>query len=200
MLEDKGKEFFDVHSWFEEKYKEKSSSRYWTFKIALNLFLQNDGRIIVETGTTRMVDDWGAGSSTVLFGEVVKKYGGLLYTVDIDPKNIETCKNITFPYKQNIEYVVDDSLHFLENYKGQIDLIYLDSLDFPLDGSDPLPCQEHQLKELKLALPRLGYGGIILLDDNDFPNGGKAKLSKEYLNKENYMCIMDSQQSLWISL
>ncbi len=190
--------FINVNSWFDQKYKDKSSGRYNTFKCALNLFRQSKGKTIVETGTTRMKDDWGAGSSTILFGDYLKTYGGKLYTVDIEPKNIETCKEITKEFAENIEYVVDDSIHFLQRFKDSIDLLYLDSYDFPLDGTPPDACQQHQLRELQLSLPKLNGLGIILLDDNDFPAGGKTKLSKDYLFKSGATCILDSQQSLWI--
>ena len=194
------KNFLYEGSWFEKLHNVPGNSRYWTFKIALNLYAQMGGKIIVETGTTT-VGDLGAGASTVIFGEYLIRYDGVLYTVDIEPEYIKKCKEVTKPYATKIHYEVSDSLLFLKGFKDKIDLLYLDSYDYPLDGSSPLPCQEHQLDEVKLAYPKMN-GGIVLLDDNmigAFPGSkGKTKLSKEYLLVHGATLIMDYQQSLWI--
>lgn len=220
--------FLEVNSWFDKKYKDKLTPRWETIKIALNLFNQNKGKTIVETGTTRMANDWGAGYSTVVFGDYINSYGGKLVTVDIEKANIEFCKSVTGAFKE-IEYVVDDSIGYLKNYIGKIDLLYLDSYDYPYGEllnryggkedidkaienlkSTPtnelialhrdllIPSQEHQLKELELALPHMEQGGIILLDDCDLPGGGKGRLSKEYLSEIGATCILDAYQSLWL--
>ncbi len=192
------KDFLFINNWFEQKYKAKSDGRYQTFKAALNLFLQNGGRNIVETGTTRMIDDYGAGYSTVIFADFLSRYGGYLWTVDLSPVNMDICRIVTEPYKHLISYEVSDSLVFLRNFETVIDLLYLDSYDYPLDGSDPFPCQNHQLTEFKLAERNLTDKTIVLLDDNTFDNGGKTKLTKDYLIERGWRCVLDSQQSLFI--
>lgn len=195
--------FIEVHSWFEDKYKVKSDSRYFTFKVAMN-YLKNMKPIlainIVETGTTRLKDDWGGGMSTLLLADFMFTEMGRdshLWTCDISAEAIKTCQEITSFYNDQITYIVDDSLHFLRNFDQKIDLLYLDSMDYPLDGSSPIPCQEHQLEEVKLGMSHMEYGRLILLDDNDLPKGGKTKLAKEYLSKKAE-CLYDFQQSLWI--
>lgn len=201
-------DFLFSGSWFEQKYQEKSSNRYVTFKTALNLIHQgrrspNEELTIVETGTTRFPDDWGAGMSTVLFGDYLKHYGGKLYTVDIEPRNIEICKQVTEEFKDYIEYVVGDSHFFLKSFQGNIDLLYLDSLDYPLKPEEgPVEaCQEHQLREYELAKHKLTKNwNIVLLDDNLLPGGGKCKLTKKQLLKDMSIHIIDSQQSLWLNL
>lgn len=190
--------FIFVDSWFHSDYAAKSSGRYPTFRAAINLWLQNGGGNIVETGTTRLAEDWGAGYSTMIFGSVCKTFNHHLWTVDIDPRNIETCKVLTANFADILTYVVDDSHNFLKNFNEKIALLYLDSVDFPLDGSDPLPCQQHQLNEFKLAEKNLTDKSIVLLDDNDFPGGGKTRLTKNYLFNTGWRCVLDLQQSLWI--
>lgn len=198
------RDFLNVHSWFEQKYKEQSDSRYITLKTALNIFLQRMGHTIVETGTTKWPDDWGSGMATLLFAEVVSKYGGKVYTVDNYPLHIENCRQITEPFADKIEYVLSDSLEFLKNFekweKGKIDLLYLDTMDYPLTLEEgPVEiCQQHQLEELKLAYPHLSRQAVVLLDDNDFPDGGKTKLAKGFLRKKKWTLVLDTQQSLWI--
>ena len=199
-------------SWFSH-WDEPGNGRYITFKIALNLLHQTkENPTIVETGTN-WFNDLGGGRSTNIFGEYLQKYGGKLYTVDIQQKSIDACKEFTKGLEQNIEYVTDDSLHFLENFHQSIDLLYLDSFDYPIEavvpGATDKPqkqidqeisdCQNHQLKEIKLAYPNLHVGSIILLDDNQLPGGGKTKLTKEFLVEKGIKLILDdAQQSLWI--
>src|SRR3989304_2329795 len=192
------KDFLFVNSWFDQKYQNLSGSRYATFKATLNLFRQNNGFYIVETGTTGQKKDWGAGYSTVLFGDYLSRYGGQFWTVDISEPNMNVCRVATAEYASVIDYVVSDSHLFLRTYIGKIDLLYLDSYDYPLDGSDPSPCQQHQLEELKLAFPHLHDKSIVLLDDNNFDNGGKTKLTKDCLIEKGWRCVLDQQQSLWI--
>jgi hypothetical protein len=217
-------QFVKAGNWFDKKYREKSSHRYFTFKTALNLFKQLGGQNIVETGTTRFKDDWGAGMSTVLFADflVNENKEGHLWTVDILPEAITAAKEVTRDFLEVITYEIDDSLHFLKNFNEKIDLLYLDSFDFPISpfvdilgsiekamevpekeilekfGQVINVCQTHQLKELKLALPKMDGHGIVLLDDNELPGQGKARLSKQHLETLGATCLFDSQQSLWL--
>jgi hypothetical protein len=192
------KDFVFWGNWFEKEYP-MGSDRFWSFKIALNLFLQNKGTNIVETGTVNE-GDFGAGASTIFFGKFLHKYGGRLWTVDLSEEAIAECKIKTSDYKDNITYVCEDSVTFLDNFLGPIDLLYLDSMDYPLTAEEGTieDCQRHQLKEIETAYSKVVPGGIILLDDNTLPGGGKTKLAKEFLEKQGATCIMDFQGSLWI--
>lgn len=118
-------------SWFDKKYAQPGYRRHATMKSALNLFVQNNGSIIVETGCCRLPDDWGAGLSTVMFGEFCKTYSKKLYTVDLSSENMAICKNLTKEYADVISYHVSDSVEFLNNFDNKIDLLYLDSYDYP---------------------------------------------------------------------
>ena len=192
-------EFVYVGSWFEEKYKKNLDARYFTFKVALNYFLQHKLNNIIETGCQRLVDDWGGGCSTLIFGNFCVKYNKQLWTVDLNYKNLEVAKQATSEYKSHITYCLNDSIAFLEAFDKPIDFLYLDSFDCsidPLVGS--APAQQHQLAELKIALPKLTPHAIISLDDNNFPDGGKTKLSKAHLLNNGWLCLLDFQQSLWI--
>jgi SAM-dependent methyltransferase len=190
--------------WFTEKYRELSDSRFWSFKVALNIAFQRGFTNFVETGTTRLVDDWGGGMSTLVLGDYCKHYGKHLWTIDIDPKCIEVAQQITSEFKDNITYVVNDSLYFLQTFNQQVDFLYLDSLDCPEYDAPDSPrlkqAQEHQLNELKAAWDKLAPNAIVLLDDNGFENGGKAKLSREYLKEKGWTELVSFQQSLWIKI
>lgn len=174
------------------------SQKYFTFKVALNIFLQNKGNIIVETGTQRVIDDPG-GCSTLLFSAFCQRYGKKLFTVDNDSMHMETSKQATQQYKDCITYVLMDSVMFLKEFNGQIDLLYLDSLDCPLPPQDATQAQEHNLNEFKAAYDKLHKGSILLIDDNGLENGGKTRLTKKFLLETGeWQCILDAGQTLWI--
>lgn len=179
------------------------SVKYLTLKAALNLFLQSNGEIVVETGTQRMIDDPG-GCSTLLFAVFCARYDKHLYTVDNNAKNMEVSKEATSEFKNYITYVVSDSVEFLRKFhelETSIDLLYLDSLDCPIPPADAYDAQIHQLNELKAAYKNLHVGTVLLLDDNNFENGGKTRLSKRFLLKTGeWHCIIDHGQSLWVKV
>ena len=192
-------DFLFANNWFQVKYAEKMEIRKFpTFKTALNLFLQNNGKIIVETGTIRVRNDWGPGYSTYIFGDFCKRYDKRIYTVDNNPAYMAISKELTAEFSSHIEYVIDDSIHFLSTFAQPIDLLYLDSLDCDPDAADnPIP-QAHQLNELKTIYDRLTKNSIILLDDCQFMNGGKCKLTRNFLLENGWTLIFDHFQSLWI--
>jgi hypothetical protein len=186
-----------VDGWFEQ-YRLKLAERFCTAKVALNLFLQFGGRTIVETGSMRSPWNWYyEGCSTYLFGEFADRYGGHLWTCDVDERVIERARAATLPFESRITYVCRDSVEFLTDFAERIDLLYLDSMDCPPEG-DATEAQQHNLRELTAALPHLSPRAIVLLDDNAFPNGGKTRLSKACLLEAGWLCLLDSRQSLWL--
>ena len=184
-----------------EKYKEKLSLRYEPMIKALELFSKHEGPLLVETGCIRMKEDWGGGMSTLIFGEWCKSNGKTMFTVDIDPKNIELVKEVCVGL--DIRTAICDSVKFLEDFVSPIDFLYLDSMDCPEfdDIYSPrlLSSQVHQLKEIEVAWPKLTPDSVILLDDNDFINGGKTKFTKMFLREHGAIEIplTTKQQSLW---
>src|SRR5574343_548394 len=224
-------EFLSYNSWFQQKYATPLSAgpRFDTLKIALNLFRQRHGRLIVETGCQRQLDDWGGGCSTQVFADSLAHYGGKLVSIDISPENIATARQINpSPY---IDFICNDSVNGLSSLStfDQIDLLYLDSFDYPygqlldlyggktdivraidqlkqlnettivqLHNSIIEPCQQHCLKEIQTAMPFLHSGSVILIDDNNLPGGGKARLANEYLETHGWVLVHCSYQALWI--
>lgn len=195
--------FVNWNDWWTQKYRFLIGEgvRYPSFKIALNLFIQRKGVNIVETGTTRALDDFGgAGMATIFLGDFAKHYNKQLWTVDILPEAISLSKSLTTEFANNITYIVDDSLNFLKTFPKSIDLLYLDSYDYPIDENEELAfeSQTHQLNEFKAAEDKLHYNSIVLLDDNAWSKGGKCKLTKEYLFRRDWECLWDDFQSLWV--
>lgn len=189
--------FLEYNSWFDELFRVRSSKRYPTFRVALNLLYQLPTHRIVETGTIRKAKDYGAGYSTYIFGQFVKRYGGTITTIDLNPGNMRVCKRVTAEFAHWIEYIVDDSLHVLPLLHEPIDLLYLDSLDTPIRG-DASEAQLHNLKEFKSAEALLHEKSIVLIDDNNFANGGKSRMTKQYLQEKGWRVLLNMQQSLWI--
>jgi len=177
--------------------------RFETMKKALELLHEREGKVIIETGTTRMKDDWGAGMSTFVFGSYCKEFGGHITTVDISFQNMSVCREVTKDFTNEITYIISDSLLFLTLFQETIDLLYLDSVDCPIeiltekDQIDLMFAQNHQLNEAKIALPKVSEKGLILLDDNQFSFGGKTALTKVYLKEQGWKELLGSQQSLW---
>lgn len=191
-------DFYNWNSWF-EKYKLKPGGRYYTFKTALALFLQRNGRNIVETGCIKEANDWSTGMSTFIFGEFCFEYDRMLYTVDKNSKALEMAKQCTSDFAKNIIFNLGDSVAFLKKFDKPIDLLYLDSLDCPTnEDEDAVFSQKHALNELLAAYPKLGTHSVILIDDNDWKHGGKSRLVKRYLAENDWHCVMDERQSLWI--
>jgi hypothetical protein len=135
------KDFLFSNNWFDLKYAAHSTVRFHTFKAALNLFLQNDGTTIVETGCTREKDDWGAGYSTVMLGDFCQRYDAYMWTVDISGPNLALSKQLTQEYGSRMTFVEQDSAEFFRTIPKRadaaklqkIDLLYLDSFDYPVN-------------------------------------------------------------------
>lgn len=221
--------------------------RYPTMQLALNLLAIRcpTNTLIVETGCQREPNDIGAGCSTEIFSKYTTCTGGQLISIDNTKEHINRAKSYTKNYPA-ISFIESDSVLALSNFYsyiqekcdppicGQwfnktIDLLYLDSFDYPyvellkLYGYDQdekksikqlhsltdeeiiynhsdiiLPCQQHTVKELIAAEHLLSDKSIILIDDNTLPGGGKTRLAKEWLVNNNWCCLFDFHQTLWI--
>jgi len=207
---------------------ELNYGRYHTMKIAIGLFLQRKGTLIVETGCQREIKDWGGGCSTSIFGEVVETHNKQLISIDNNHEHLQLAKQVV-EGNPNVSFIESDSIEALKKLDCYIDLLYLDSLDFPygpllddyggkedlnlaLDklrevpdevilfnyGDVILPCQQHCLNEVLAAEPCLTRLSILLIDDNALPGGGKARLAKKYLACHGWELILDGYQTLWI--
>lgn len=202
------------------------SARYPTFVETLRLLFDRGGHTIVETGIVRQPEDWGGGMSTVIFGKYCEEFGCRLFTIDNDPRHMAIGKSITKEWAAFTEYILSDSIKALREFDGQIDLLYLDSVDYPIDWildlygrDDPdasirraqqltedeiirqfgdliEPCQEHQLQEIQEAEDKLADGSLVLLDDALMPGGGKVRLAKKYLLENGWEVVQEGQQVL----
>lgn len=205
-------------------FDRKPKSRYDTFRYAFDHFEKSQGKVIVELGTSRsFVDgrfpgcnsdntkfwesqnpekwDWGAGCFTRVAATCLEHLQPMIYTVDIVKAHIERCKHITRDFAHLLSYHVSSSEAFLKSFKGQIDLLYMDTGDMtPIEPSAWLHFREAQIVVQRNLVAK---GGLILIDDvkNSTPksagessNYGKAKYSLPYLLRHGFELVMDEYQ------
>jgi hypothetical protein len=153
--------------------------------------MKKDSYLIVETGTTRIPDNWeGDGQSTRIWDMFVNESNGKVFTVDICPYACGVAKSFV---GDKVTVVCEDSVQFLHTFpqKGEIDLLYLDSYD--IDFKNPHNSSFHHMKELTTIFSSLSPSCIIAVDDN-IPHAGKGKYVKEFLESVGYKCIYDGYQ------
>lgn len=172
----------------------KTDARYPSFLLVLELLEYRKAKILVETGTARDGDQnfSGDGGSTIIFADWASSHNALLSTVDISSNAIENAKISTLAYKENVRFFCSDSILYLQNFDRPIDFLYLDSFDF--DFTNPLPSQEHHLKEIEAAYPKLHAKSIVMIDDCDLPHGGKGKLAIDFLLQKDWIIIYNGYQ------
>lgn len=60
------------------------------------------------------------------------------------------------------------------------------------------PCQVHCLNEVQFAYQWLTERSVILIDDANFPGGGKARLARTWLAEQGWCMVLDAHQTVWI--
>lgn len=163
-------------------------SRYETFKVAFEHFEQNQGKVILELGTSRSFThgghpgcnsdnpsfwtpnnpenwDWGAGFFTRMAALSLHHLSPEFHTLDLMASHIARCKIMTSDFKDILHYHVSSSETFLQtcSFPNGIDLLYLDTGDMtPIEPTALL-----QLREAVIIVERnlIKPGGIILIDD-----------------------------------
>jgi len=147
---------------------------------------------IVETGCIRNSTEeakMGDGWSTLNWEYYAIKTNSKVYTVDISESYIAKSKEIVKPSKF-VEYHVGDSVRFLEEFKGKIDFLFLDSFDYCGDENNIKACHNHSLNEIKAAWSKLNNKCFVLIDDVfDDKWTGKGFLTIPYLLEKGFELI-----------
>jgi len=129
---------------------------YFTFRALLKCIQHIENPEIVETGTTAT-----AVRSSALFDQYTLQKGGKFTTVDLNPA---TSARAQAAFKNPMSSAhTSDSVQFLKDYAGMIDVLYLDSYD--VDWMDPINSGNHCVNELEAALPKMKDHSFILIDD-----------------------------------
>lgn len=180
---------------------DQNDKRYPSFCIALSLLQERDAKVLVETGTARYggynfinyVQDGGA---TVIFSDWAFQNRAKFFTVDINPDYLANAKQACAYHMKNTKFICKDSVEFLRNFHGRIDFLYLDSMDF--DQDNPLPSQEHHLREIKAAYTKLHKQSVVMIDDCNLPHGGKGNLVIPFLESRGWKILYKGYQVICI--
>jgi hypothetical protein len=159
---------------YREMLMRSGVSRYKNYEYVINKLVAKKKPLkIVETGTMWSGLEDNMGAFTLVFADLVKNWtGGSVTTIDISEKSLNNCKVTTRDYSDVINYVLSDSVTYLESLTDQeaadIDYLYLDSYDLFIP--DPIPSQLHHYRELTAVYKRLSDDAIVSVDDNYLPN------------------------------
>jgi len=183
---------------FLKKYNHPKNIRFDSFNFALLEANKRGLKTIVETGCARGKQkfiffskiNWKDGMSTMIFSDYARYVNGTLTTCDIEKKNIKNAKKFVKNNKKFVNFIVDDSLNFLNSIQKEIDFLYLDSLDGQYEGAS-----KHQLEEIKIAKEKLNQNSLVLLDDK----GSKTNLSIDFMLKNNFRIINETKEQVLLS-
>lgn len=152
-----------------------------------------DQPTVVETGTIRSQEDWGgAGFFTYLAGAYLRRRGGRLVSVDLSPEHCQFARTWTEVFGETVSVHQQDSVAFLKQFAGPIDVLYLDSLD----TTEPNHA-EHALKESKVAEHKLHAKSLIVFDDTPWNAGafvGKGATAVPYLLERGWKVLYAGYQ------
>ena len=179
-------------------YNNPKNFRFDSFKFALDEAYNRNHKILVETGVSRgkqkllffVKKNWNDGMSTMIFSDYVKFVNGHLYTCDISKKNLDNAKKFVSKNKNNVSFILDDSINFLKNFDKKIDFLYLDSLDGFYENAS-----SHQLEEIKCAIDKLHEKSLVLLDDK----GQKTDLSIKFMVEKKFKIINETKNQVLLS-
>ncbi len=118
--------------------------------------------------------------------------GGKLYSADITAEHCRFAREWTEVFGDTVSIHEQDSLAFLNDFPGQIDVLYLDSLD----TTEPNHAA-HALEETKAALDKLGPDSLIVLDDTPWSRGewlGKGTTAVPWLLKRGWEVLYAGYQ------
>lgn len=60
------------------------------------------------------------------------------------------------------------------------------------------PCREKMVEEYKIFSDYLNKSSIVLLEGNDYPGGSQTSYVKDELIWDNFTCLLDLKQSIWM--
>jgi len=189
-----------MHNFSLEQMLSMTYMREQGFRFIISELTTRENPIILETGSSRIPDPrWGTfennfkddGMSTLIWDAYIQQHGGELYSVDINPSNIDYTQKYV---GSTTKLYCMDSLRFLWEKRVEldeqdlyVDLLYLDSLHDPV----------HHLKELCAIMPRLSQGTLVAVDDNYGKADDRATLIHEFMNSIGIDIAHSGVQKIW---
>jgi hypothetical protein len=143
---------------------------------------------IIETGASQ---HWMDGMLGLMLARISQRTGGKMWMVDIDPNSIKNSIEIFALHGITcVEFVVEDSVTFLQSFAEDVHIVHLDSWDLNL--KDPFPAAFHGWREFDSIKDKVSNDTIVIIDDNYvhgtwvewnyFSNG--QIIDKEFINIE----------------
>jgi len=153
---------------------------YYTMSQALRLLADQNlnAYTIVETGCAAH-----GTKSTLLWDSFVTKYGGHVYSVDLNSAAVEDTRRHV---SDQTTVTCNDSVTFLKEFHKPIDMLYLDSYD--VDFQKPADSAFHHWKEFSVCRHLLHPGSLVLIDDTPvspewFDNGRHNPLYEQFTHQ-----------------
>ncbi len=159
---------------------------------AAQLFDSIEGKIIVEIGTG--IHGEMSGNSVIVWAN--KTRAEKIYCLDLDEKHINDVSTEMKDFKTVIAKK-QDGLKFLKDFKGTIDLLYLDFWVF--DNNKDLPGTARAkayLEAYENAKSKLGKSAIILIDDTDHIDPWKQTYIIPEARKDGFQVKYGGRQTL----
>ena len=157
--------------------------------------------VILEIGMTRIKDNWlHDGYSTIFFSWIVNQYNGELYSIDINPNAIETCRQILEEHElfsDNVHLINQDALNYLDTFDKKINVLYLDGWDYTVTDPRARTVEDPHINHISetshlVSLQKVEHllvpGSMIIVDDvlNNSTFYGKGKLVIPYMIENGY--------------
>ena len=147
-------------------YNAKKGVGVKSSSLGFDYLAHNVLKIFVDSSKSLNVLEFGSAGegflSTIFFDWHVQHAGdGKVVSVDISAIPKKEYGKLT----RRTQFVVDDALNFIRNYKGNsFDLIYYDSLSIFFDS--PLESMTHHLELFEKSQHLLNQGGYLVFDDS----------------------------------
>ena len=171
------------------------SDRHRSFDhLLLEMVKRFNAPTVVETGTIRAEEDWsGAGFFTYWMAAFLYRFGGHLYSVDLNAQNCEFAGTWTGVFGEVVSIHNGNSVAYLEKFTDKIDVLFLDSLDTTQPGH-----AEHCQKEAEAAFPRLHEKSLVLVDDTPWSGRwtGKGEILIPWLLERGWRILYAGYQVL----
>lgn len=164
----------------------RADFRFNAYLYIINLLSERNAKTLVETGTLRHshVSCESDGCSTIIFGNYGRLANKTLISIDNDQDSIENAQRETSNSKEFIKIVNSDAVEYLENFKGLIDFLYLDSMD--VDFNDKKQLSFYREKEIEAAYDKLHTKSVIAMNNCDIKEPCICQMVKEYLLYEGW--------------
>ena len=178
----------------------KNHNFYPSFKVFIENLVKNENKkqlIIIETYFVNNDNTENDVNSTVLFNNIVSKYGGILFSCNKINNNDNNAKINS----QNIRYINMDSVIFLDSltvnlkhndtYKNVFLNIYLNTYN---KNKSSIENANHYINEYKAIKPYLSNGSQIII--NTFNDDNFTSLIKKEFPNNNL--IFDKNQLIYL--